>query len=173
MTISPIRAMLAGAALLLTGAAASSLPGPHPELRRLAPLVGGVWFAEGEVAGAGSYRAERRHEWALDSTYLRVRQTIAFDTLTIAEELLIGWHEAEQRLHVWSFASDGSHSEGYTVPGDDPRRWTVEGRTIGGRGGEWRTTLFMFDDDAFSLLLELRSGREFVPGLTLAFRRQR
>ena len=171
MTITPVHALLASALVLL--APPTSRPGPHAELRRLAPLVGGVWVAEGEVPGAGNYRAERRHEWALDSTYLRVRHIMVFDTLTIEEEQLIGWHEAEQRLHVWSFASDGSHSEGFAVPGEDPRRWIVEGRTIGTRGGEWRTTLFMFDDDAFSLLLELRSGREFVSGLTLTFNRQR
>jgi hypothetical protein len=171
MTI-PSAPAVAAAALALVALPASR-SGPHPELQRLSSLVGGVWVAEGELPGAGSYRAERSHAWALDSTYLRVHQTMVFDTLTIEEEQLIGWHEAEQRLHVWSFASDGSHSEGYAVPGDDARRWIVEGRTIGGRGGEWRTTLFMFDDDAFSLLLELRSGREFVPGLTLAFRRQR
>jgi hypothetical protein len=174
-----MRALTGVVCILALGTSALSLPHPtHPaqqsreRLARLAPLVGGTWVSEGEAPGIGRYTARRTHEWALDSSFLRVRQTMSFDTATIEEEMLIGWDPAEGRIHTWSFASDGSHSEGYEVPGEDTRRWVTEGRTVGGRGGEWRITLFLFDVDAFSLLLEVRSARAFIPGLTLAFRRQ-
>lgn len=137
------------------------------------PLIGGTWHADGEVPGAGAYTAERRYEWSLDSTYVRVTQTMQFENgPRIEEHAMMGWDPVDQRIHVWSFASDGSYSDGYEVDGEDPRRWTAEGRTFGGRGGEWRITTFVYDPDAFSVLIEVRAGQEYQSALTIAFHRQ-
>jgi hypothetical protein len=137
------------------------------------PLIGGVWQAEGEVPGAGRYTADRRYEWALDSTFVAVAQTMRFaNGPTIEEHMMIGWDAVDQRIHVWSFASDGSYSDGYEVSGQDPRRWTAEGRTVGGRSGEWRITTFVYDDNAMSMLIEVRAGRDYESGLTMAFHRK-
>lgn len=143
-------------------------------LERFAPLIGGVWHGNGEVPGAGSYTAERSYTWSLDSSFVRVTQVMRFETgPTIEEQMMIGWDPVDQRIHVWSFASDGSYSDGYEVPGEDPRRWTAEGRTVGGRGGEWRITTFVYDPDAMSVLVEVRNGREYQSALTMAFTRER
>jgi hypothetical protein len=91
---------------------------------------------------------------------------------TIEERMMIGWDAVDQRIHVWSFASDGSYSDGYEVGGEDPRRWTAEGRTVGGRGGEWRITTFVYDRDAMSMLIEVRAGRDYESALTMAFHRR-
>jgi hypothetical protein len=137
------------------------------------PLMGGLWVAEGEVPGAGAYTAERQYEWSLDSTFVRVTQTMRFaNGPTIDEQIMMGWDAVDQRIHIWSFASDGSYSDGYEVGSGDPRRWTAEGRTVGGRGGEWRITTFVYDVDAFSVLVEVRAGRDYETALTMAFKRQ-
>lgn len=181
--LTTIRTLTASAALAATFAGPAASPasaqndGPDAgsaRLERFAPLVGGVWYAEGDVPGAGAYTAERRYEWSLDSTYVHVSQVMRFENgPTIEEQMMIGWDPVDQRIHVWSFASDGSYSDGYEVPVEDPRRWTAEGRTVGGRGGEWRITTFVYDPDAFSMLIEVRSGREYESALTMAFNRQR
>jgi len=180
-----IRALTASAAIAATFAwpaasraaaqnGASTEAGAAVRLERFAPLVGGTWHAQGVVPGAGAFTAERQYDWSLDSAYVHVRQVMRFENgPTIEEQMMIGWDPVDQRIHVWAFASDGSYSDGYEVPVDDPRRWTAEGRTVGGRGGEWRITTFVYDPDAFSMLIEVRSGREYESALTMAFNRQR
>jgi hypothetical protein len=178
----PARPVTALALVLsaLSPAAATAQNGSGPSMgeapTRLAwfvPLIGGSWQAEGEVPGAGAYTAERQYAWSLDSTYVRVTQTMHFESgPSIEEHAMMGWDPVDQRIHVWSFASDGSYSDGYEVAGQDPRRWTAEGRTFGGRGGEWRITTFIYDANAFSVLIEVRSGRVFESALTMAFRRR-
>jgi hypothetical protein len=165
------------ATLVLPAAAAAQMSRPARDATaRLAwfvPLIGGTWQAEGEVRGAGSYTAERSYAWSLDSTYVSVTQTMRFaNGPTIEERMMIGWDAVDQRIHVWSFASDGSYSDGYEAAGQDPRRWTAEGRTVGGRGGEWRITTFVYDENALSVLIEVRAGRDYESALTIAFRRQ-
>jgi hypothetical protein len=144
------------------------------ELARFASFIGAVWESEGDVPGAGRYTAERTWTWVLDSAFIRVDQTMRFASgEPISETMYIGWDPIESRMHVWGFASDGSYSDGYEVKGEDPRRWIAEGRTFGTRSQEWRITTFQFQDDAFSILIEVRSGSEFTPALTMAFHRKR
>jgi hypothetical protein len=179
LTPSPARrtvALLAAAAMLALAPRAGQAQNGAVRAERLewfAPLIGGTWLADGDVPGAGGYTAERRYEWALDSTFVAVTQTMHFGSgPTIEERMMIGWDAVDQRIHVWSFASDGSYSDGYEVGGEDPRRWTAEGRTVGGRGGEWRITTFVYDRDAMSMLIEVRAGRDYESALTMAFHRR-
>ena len=158
----------------LLGCLLSGVPpaAPQDPLAFFAPLVGARWTATGELANLGTFTVERMHEYVLGGRWLRVRQRLAFDDgTTVEEETLIGHDTGAGRLVMRAFASDGSHSEGVEDPGHGPQRIVFEGRTTGGRTSDWRTTMFIIDADAFSVLLELRSGREFVPAATFAFRR--
>lgn len=171
---------MAAGTLLTTSVRAQVLPSADDStktrtreaLHRFAPLVGGEWKAVGTLPDAGRFTASRTYEWALDSSFIRIDQTMRLTSGgTIRETAYIGWDAVEQRLRIWSFATDGSYSDGYEVQGEDPGRWVAEGRTFGGPSREWRITMFPFQPGALSVLLEVRSGRDFTPALTLSFRR--
>jgi hypothetical protein len=135
--------------------------------------VGGTWVAEGEAGRLGRYTAERTHEWALDGRFLRVRQRMVFAAgTTIEEELLIGWDPQAAKLRLSSFASDGSTGEGWEDAGAGENRFIFTGRTYGARAGEWRTTTFLIDATSFSVLVEMRSAKAWVPAMTLAFHKK-
>lgn len=143
-------------------------------LRPFAPLVGGVWVAEGEATTLGRYTAERTHEWVLDGRFLRVRQRLVFASGTIIEEdLMIGWDPQAGKLRLWSYASDGSTGDGFEEVSPGANRMVFAGRMHGPRASEWRTTTFFIDETSFSVLVEIRSGREWSPAMTLAFRKRR
>jgi hypothetical protein len=140
-------------------------------LLRLEPFVGGRWISEGVLTGGHRYTAVRRYEWFMDRRFLRIHQRLTVDSVTVDEEGVIGWDANANELRFWSFASDGSFAEGRERPATGDNRWVFEGRTIGGRGGEWRLTTLLVDPSSFSMLLEVRNGGTFAPALTLAYRR--
>ncbi|MGH7504825.1 MAG: hypothetical protein ACRELX_04210, partial [Longimicrobiales bacterium] len=117
------------------------------------------------------YTAVRRYDWLLDRRFLRIHQRLTVDSVTVDEEGVIGWDATTNELRVWSFASDGSFAEGRERPAIGDNRWVFEGRTIGGRGGEWRITQLLIDPSSFSMLLEVRTTGAYEPALTLAYRR--
>jgi hypothetical protein len=160
--------------VLLAGAAVPLYAQSPDALRPFAPLVGGVWVAEGEATSLGRYSAERTHEWVLDGRYLRVRQRLEFTSGTIIDEdLMIGWDPQAQKLRLWSFASDGSTGDGFEEPAPGANRMVFAGRMHGPRASEWRTTTFLIDESSFSVLVEIRSGKDWTPAMTLAYRKRR
>jgi hypothetical protein len=140
-------------------------------LARFEPLVGGRWVAEGELGGGRRYSAERRYEWVLDRRFVRLHQRLTVDGVTVEEESTFGWDATENQLRMWSIASDGSFAEGRERPAEGENRWVLEGRTVGGRTGEWRITTLLIDPGSFSVLLEVRNGGGFEPAMTLAYRK--
>jgi hypothetical protein len=140
-------------------------------LARFEPLIGGRWTAEGELGGGRRYTAERRYEWILDRRFVRLHQRLTVDGVTVEEEVTFGWDPAAESLRMWAVASDGSFAEGEERPAPGENRWMFEGRTFGGRGGEWRTTTLLIDPGSFSVLLELRNGNAYEPAMTLAYRK--
>lgn len=149
----------------------SGSPAAPASLARFEPLVGGRWVAEGELGGGRRYTAERRYEWLLDRRFVRLYQRLTVDGVTVEEEATFGWDPAENQLRMWSVASDGSFAEGRERPAEGENRWILEGRTVGGRTGEWRMTTLLIDPGAFSVLLEVRNGGGFEPAMTLAYRK--
>jgi hypothetical protein len=171
MQMRPIPTGLA--VLIVTAAAATGLQGQAEVLRPFAPYVGSVWVAEGEAGSLGRYTAERTHEWTLGGQFLRVRQKMSFTNGTaIEEEHLIGWDPQTAKLRLSSFASDGSTGEGWEESGAAEGRFIFAGRTYGARAGEWRTTTFLIDATSFSVLVEMRSGKQWSPAMTLAFHKK-
>jgi hypothetical protein len=150
------------------GAAAADA---RQNLLRLEPFIGGRWVAEGVLSGGHRYSAERRYEWDLDRRFIRIRQTLTVDSVTVDEESVIGWDPSASELRFWSFASDGSFAEGRERPAEGDNRWIFEGRTIGGSTGEWRATTLLLDPGSFSVLLEVRNGGDYQPLMTMAYRR--
>jgi hypothetical protein len=147
-----------------------SMPAANERLLALDPFVG-RWVAEGELSGGRSYTAERRYEWTLDRRFLRIHQSMTIDSVIVEEDMVIGWDPAAEALRIWSFASDGSFADGTERPAPGDNRWIFEGTTVG-INGEWRTTIFLIDPATFSLLLEIRTDGEFVPAMTIAFRKE-
>lgn len=141
-------------------------------LTRFEPLIGGRWIAEGELGGGRRYTAERRYEWLLDRRFVRLFQKLTVDGVTVEEEVTFGWDPAAGLLRMWSVASDGSFAEGAEKPAEGANRLVFEGRTVGGRTGQWRTTMLIIDPGSFSVLLEVRSDAgTYEPAMTLAYRR--
>lgn len=166
MYIRSTLAVVAAASLLLSGAA----PAAQQNLLRFEPFIGGRWVAEGVLSGGHRYTAERRYEWYMDRRFIRIQQRLTVDSVTVDEESVIGYDPSANELRFWSFASDGSFAEGRERPAQGDNRWVFEGRTIGGSTGEWRATTLMLDPGSFSVLLEVRSGGDYQPLMTMAYR---
>jgi hypothetical protein len=146
-------------------------PAPATQsLLRFEPFIGGRWVAEGVLAGGQPYTAERRYEWHMDRRFIRIHQRLTVDSVTVEEESVIGWDPTTNALRFWSFASDGSFAEASEQPATGDNRWIFEGRTTGGRSGEWRMTTLLLDPGSFSVLLEVRAGDAYQPLMTLAYR---
>jgi hypothetical protein len=146
---------------------------PAEALRQLQPFIGGVWTADGQLGDGLRYRAERRYEWALDSSYIRITQTLALDDgRAVTEESFVGWDARASAMVIRTFASDGSYAEGTAKPGATQNRWVAEGRTTGAEAGEWRMTTLLIDATAFSVLLEVKAGGKWRSAMTLAYHRR-
>jgi hypothetical protein len=144
--------------------------GAAQSLLRFEPFIGGRWVAEGVLSGGQRYTAERRYEWFMDRRFIRIDQRLTVGEVTVEEESVIGWDPSTNALRFWSFASDGSYAEAREQPATGDNRWIFEGRTTGGRSGDWRMTTLLLDPGSFSVLLEVRDGADYQPLMTLAYR---
>jgi hypothetical protein len=153
------------------GPAAAHAASVRQSLLRFEPFIGGRWIAEGVLSGGRRYAAERRYEWHMDRRFIRIHQRLTVDSVTVDEESVIGWDPSTNALRFWSFATDGSYAEAIEQPAPGDNRWVFEGRTVGGRSGDWRMTTLVLDPSSFSVLLEIREGGDYQPLMTLAYRR--
>jgi hypothetical protein len=153
------------------GPAAALAAAARQSLLRFEPFIGGRWIAEGVLSGGRRYTAERRYEWHMDRRFIRIQQRLTVDSVTVDEESVIGWDPSTNALRFWSFATDGSYAEAAERPAPGDNRWVFEGRTVGGRSGDWRMTTLLLDPSSFSVLLELREGGDYRPLMTMAYQR--
>ena len=117
--------------------AAHTKPAPHPEMQRLARMVG-TWSGTAEVVEPdvpGSFKGTTTSAWALGGQFLRNEGGHEMGEGQSANYVeMITWDPRQNAYRSWYFSDWGEHGTGEITVSDDGSCWCVKSRGFDAAG---------------------------------------